>query len=101
VDEVFKSLAKLNSWQSKLHLLQCVSYFKVSKSNRKKLELFLRDCLASSNKFVRAWAYNGFYLLAMQHPQYKEETQSFFKMALRDEAASVKARIRNIMKQGF
>lgn len=29
------------------------------------------------------------------------EVRQFFQMALRDEAASVKARIRNIVKQGF
>ncbi|MCG7872792.1 MAG: hypothetical protein N0C81_20330 [Candidatus Thiodiazotropha lotti] len=101
LDEVFKSLAGLNHWQSKLHLLQCLSYFKISKSNKRRLELFLRECLTSSNKFVRAWAYNGFYELTIQHPQYMDETKSFFEMAMRDEAPSVKARIRNIMKQGF
>jgi hypothetical protein len=101
VDEIFKCLAKLNDWQSKLNLLQCLCYFKISKSNRKRLELFLRASITNSNKFVRAWAYNGFYELAMQYPQYREETESFFEMALRDEAPSVKARIRNIMKKGF
>ncbi|MBW9271272.1 MAG: hypothetical protein K1566_16655 [Candidatus Thiodiazotropha sp. (ex. Lucinisca nassula)] len=100
LDEIFKSLASLNHWQSKLHLLQCLSYFKISKTNKRNLELFLRECLMSNNKFVRAWAYNGFYELAVQHPQYREETKTFFEMAMRDEAPSVKARIRNIMKQG-
>ncbi|MCG7965735.1 MAG: hypothetical protein JAY63_03990 [Candidatus Thiodiazotropha taylori] len=100
MDEVFESLASLNHWQSKLHLLQCLSYFKISKTNKKKLESFLRECLTSDNKFVRAWAYNGFYELAIQHPQYMQETKTFFEMAMRDEAPSIKARIRNIMKQG-
>jgi hypothetical protein len=61
--------------------------------------LFLRTCLADENKFVRAWAYNGFYLLSQQYPEYQQETEQFFAMAMRDEAASVKARIRNILKK--
>jgi hypothetical protein len=30
-----------------------------------------------------------------------QETKQFFEMAMRDEAPSVKARIRNIAKKGF
>ena len=63
--------------------------------------MFLRNCLVDNNKFVRAWAYNGFYELAVQYPEYEKETKQFFEMAMRDEAPSVKSRIRNIMKKGF
>jgi len=62
------------------------------------VEIFLRVCLLDNNKFVRAWAYKGFYELAVQYPK---ETRQFFEMAMRDEAPSVKSRIRNIMKKGF
>ncbi len=61
----------------------------------------MRKCLEDDNKFVRAWAYNGFYELAKQYPEYRTEAGQLFEMALRDEAASVKARVRNVMKQGF
>lgn len=63
--------------------------------------MFLRNCLISDNKFVRAWAYNGFYELALQYPAYKTEVKKFLDMAMKDEAASVKARVRNILKRGF
>ena len=49
-------------------------------------------------KFVRAWAYNGFYLLAVQHGEYEAEARQLLTMALRDEPASVKARVRNVLK---
>ncbi len=73
----------------------------IAKGEKKKIEVFLRQCLTDGNKFVRAWAYNGFYEISVQYPEYKKETKLFFEMAMRDEAPSVKARIRNIMKKGF
>ncbi|MCU7917870.1 MAG: hypothetical protein KZQ95_05865 [Candidatus Thiodiazotropha sp. (ex Epidulcina cf. delphinae)] len=101
VHEIFGKLTSLTKWESKLHILQCLPYLSIEKADKKKVELFLRNCLMESNKFVRAWAYNGFYELARQYPEYKEETKQFLLMAMKDEAPSVKSRIRNIMKSGF
>lgn len=98
---LFSNLDKLKEWESKLHLLQILAYLTIDKPDKKKVEHFLRICLTDTNKFIRAWAYNGFYELAKQYPEYKEETKQFFEMAMKDEAPSVKSRIRNIMKQGF
>ena len=98
---IYALLPTLSDWESILHVLQCMPYMPVANSDRKKVERFLRLCLSDTNKFVRAWSYNGFYELARQYPQYRQEAEQFFAMALRDEAASVKARIRNIMKKGF
>ncbi len=101
VNGIFGALADLEGWESKLHILQCLPFLGIGKSNKIEVESFLRDCLTGSNKFVRAWAYNGFYELAVQYPEYEKEAKQFFEMAMRDEAPSVKARIRNIMKKGF
>lgn len=98
---IFRSLAKLEHWQSCLHLLQCLDRLPIGEPDKLLVEQFLRENLNHSNKFVRAWSYNGFYVLARQHPEYRAETAQFFAMALRDEAPSVVARIRNLMKQGF
>lgn len=87
---------RLHPWQAKLHLLQILPCLTISKANKPKLEYFLRQCLADSNKFVRAWAYNGLFILSQQYPEYREETKQFFAMAMKDEAASVKARIRKL-----
>ena len=101
IKKIYILLRHIEHWESQLHILQCIPYMPISKGDKTKVELFLRTCLADSNKFVRTWAYNGFYQLAIQYPEYQEETKLFFEMAMRDEAASVKARIRNIMKKGF
>lgn len=101
VNKVYGLLSALEHWESRLHILQCIPFMPIKKTKKKNVEAFLRKRLCDTNKFVRAWAYNGFYELSSQYPEYKEETKQFFEMAMRDEAASVKARIRNIMKKGF
>ncbi len=67
----------------------------------KYVEAFARDCLCDNNKFVRAWAYNAFYLLSRQYPVYRDEAEQFLKMGLADEPASVQARIRQCIQQGY
>lgn len=100
VKKVYSLLSKLEHWESKLHVLQGIPFMPISKTEKKKVEQFLRECLIDNNKFVRAWAYNGFNELSIQYNEYRQETEQFFEMAMRDEAPSVKSRIRNIMKQG-
>lgn len=99
VTKIFELLPKLEHWEAKLHILQCISYMGIANTGKKQIELFLRKCLTDENKFVRAWAYNGFYELSMQHSEYITETKHLLEMAMRDEAPSVKARIRNILKK--
>ena len=98
---VFTLLSEIEHWEAKLHILQCIPYLPIGKAEKKYVEAFLRRCLIDKNKFVRAWTYNGFYEISLQYPEYKEETKQFFEIAMRDEAPSVKARIRNIVKNDF
>lgn len=103
---LIKLLPQLNHWEAKLHILQSVSYLPLDKSiittaNQKRLYAFLQNNLAEENKFLRAWTYHGFYELAQNHPQYTDEVKQLFRRAMLDEAASVKARLRNIIKSGF
>lgn len=99
IKTIYKHLLKLEHWEAKLHILQSIPKMPIAKAEKSMVERFLRQCLMSDNKFIRAWAYNGFYELSEQYIEYRQETRSFFTMALRDEAASVKARIRNILKR--
>jgi hypothetical protein len=100
-DAILDSLPHLDDWQSKLHVLQCLPYLKISAKTKGTVEHFLRQNLSAENKFVRAWCYNGCYELACDYPEYRQQAQQFFDMAMRDEAASVKARIRKLQKKGF
>lgn len=101
VNAIYKLLPGFTHWETKLHILQSMSSMPVVKEKKQTVESFLRACMTDSNKFVRAWTYNGFYELARQYPEFQQEVKQFFEMAMRDEAASVKARIRNIVKKGF
>ncbi len=101
ISKIYGLLYKLKHWEAKLHLLQCISFMPIETTDINSIDTFLRATISDTNKFVRAWTYNGFYELAKQHPEYKEEVKIFFEMAMRDEAPSVKARIRIIMKKGF
>ncbi len=101
IKSIYCFLLEIDNWETKLHILQSMSFMPISSLEIKTVEAFLRASLTDSNKFIRAWAYNGFYEMAIQYPEYEEETKQFFEMAMRDEVASVKARIRNIMKKGF
>ena len=97
IEQLYAQLPLFESWQAKLHILQSIPFMPIPATQKNQVEAFLRSCLIDTNKFVRAWAYNGFHELSLQHPEYREESRQFLDMALRDEAPSVKARVRNIL----
>ncbi len=101
IASIISTIPTITSWEARLHMLQCIPHMPIDDSQKKKIELFLRQCLTENNKFVRAWAYNGMYELTSQHPEYLSETRQLFDLAMKDESPSVKARIRNILKKGF
>ena len=101
VSTIYASLDQLKYWEAKLHVLQSIPFMPITEVQSNNVYSFLRLTLTDHNKFVRAWSYNGFYGLSHQHSRYLNETKQYFEMAMRDEAPSVKARIRNIMSKGF
>lgn len=101
VARLYRSFNQLQHWEARLHALQCFSFMPVADSEIEHVYHFLKTTLSDQNKFVRAWAYNGLYELSQQHSGFIKETKQYFEQAMEDEAPSVKARIRNLMKQGF
>lgn len=97
---VFDVLSDQDHWESKLHVLQCLPYLDIREDDRVSLEEFLDACIRSEKKFVRAWAYNGFNELSMRFPRYREKVDDMLAQASESEAASVRARIRNILNSG-
>ncbi len=95
---LLSGLAVLTDWQARLHVLQSLPHLHIQAGQETAVEHFLRANLADSNKFVRAWAYSGFYQLGQQYPDYADEAEGFLDMALRDEAPAVKARIRQLRR---
>ena len=95
---IFDSLTELKHWQSRLHICQMLSHLKIPKASAAQLVWFLEQCLLEENKFLRAWAYNGFYELARQHREYREYSSEQLELGKRERSAAVRARIRNIEK---
>lgn len=98
---IYAALPLLAHWETKLHILQVIPSLPIPEAHRPAVETFLRECLVSDAKFVRAWAYGGFYELAARHPQYQEEAGQIFEVAMGEEPASVRARVRKVMSKGF
>ncbi|VAW38819.1 hypothetical protein MNBD_CHLOROFLEXI01-4687, partial [hydrothermal vent metagenome] len=80
--KTYTLLPKYEHWETKLHILQIMPYFPIPSSAKNEVVLFLRHCLEQSQKFVRAWSYNGFYELAYQYPEYQDEAKQLFEIAL-------------------
>lgn len=97
-DQIYQNLQNFKNWDAQLHILQIMDSLTISFALKEAVEETLRKLLISENKFVRAWSYNGFYIFATKFPEYREEVDLFLKLALEDEPASIKARIRNIIK---
>lgn len=95
---VYRAISTLKHWEAKLHILQSIPYLGIEPSSKNILYHFLSSNLSDPNKFLRAWTYNGFYLLAEQFSEYKEEVETLLETAWKNESASVRARIRNRMK---
>lgn len=101
VNRIYGVLPRLKGWEGRLHILQSIPYMPIHEKNRALVEAFVRDGLDGDHKLIRAWSFNGFYEVAKTFPDLQQEAQAIFEQALETEAASVKARIRNVLKQGF
>lgn len=96
---LWSALPSCERWEGKVHLLQSISRLNIAARDKLAVEAFIRRCLADTNKFVRAWAYSGFYELAATHREYREEANELLHAGLSEEAASVRARIRRLMHE--
>ena len=84
--------------ESLLHLLQTIPYLALPAEGHAWLHEKLTELLTAEHKFVRAWAYNGFGVLARANANYRDEVLRLFERATKTEAASIRARIRHASK---
>ncbi|UTF61720.1 hypothetical protein [Gilvimarinus sp. DA14] len=96
LDTLCLHLPRLAHWQSQLHVLQLLPGHSFSHTQRQQLEPFVRTAIGSENKFVRAWAYNALHELALQFKDLRRDALDTITCAQRDEAPSVKARLRHL-----
>ena len=94
-------LGSVGPWEAKLHLLQMLPGLAVPEDRKAGLWRLCKgeNFLQSPNKFLRAWSYNALAVLATQHPAYRKDAAALLAAGREGEAASVRARIRNIVKE--
>lgn len=98
--KLLANLRKSITWESRLHIFQMLPRLSIPEEQKTQIHWALMQSLSHENKFVRAWAFNGLAYLAVQYPEYRSEAVELLELGLRDECASVKARIRSA-KNGF
>jgi len=91
-------LSNLNNWDAKLHVLQILPSLTIPSQQFDPLQRNLKENTRSENKLLRAWSFNGLAVLADQHSSLRTEVNGILSSAQNDEAASVRARIRQISK---
>lgn len=93
-------LCETDHWEARLHLLQMLPALTIPGELMERLRRALDSdaFVKSANKFVRAWSYNGIAVLADQHPGLRPAAARLLHAALEGEAASVRARVRAILK---
>ena len=96
VTRLVEQLCSSGPWESRLHIMQMLSSLAIPAACTKQVFRSLVVALSERNKFVRAWAYTALHSLASQHRGYAAEVIPLLDQASRDNAASIRARIRQL-----
>jgi hypothetical protein len=96
-ERLLTSCKTVENWEAKLHLLQLLPHFKLTDKSIPIADDFARNCLIDSNKFVRAWAYNGLYELTKYIPEMKTELVFICQRAMETESAAIKSKVKKIL----
>lgn len=96
-EKLLTTCKNVGNWEAKLHLLQLFPHFELTDKSIIITEDFARNCLTDSNKFVRAWAYNGIYELTKYIPELGTELAYICQRAMETESASIKSKVKKIL----
>ena len=89
-------LPTLPDWRARLQILQMLPELEITKKQADSLADSLHVMLRERNKFIRAWVYSGLHRIAFLHPAYRAEVTNLLQEAARQEAASIRARLRQL-----
>ncbi len=96
VGRLARILPRIAADHARQHVCQIVRRIDVPARHAAAFAVFLENCRQSPRPFLRAWAVDGLYRLAVAHPRYAAEAELALRAAREDPAASVRARVRRI-----
>ena len=98
IKKLLQKANKLEFWEAQLHLLQILPKVEIPEIALIPVDDLVKVGLKSKNKFVRAWAFQGYYELTKSIPEYTDELILLCNDALQIESPSVKVRINKILQ---
>ena len=93
---LISKLDGVKNWASQLHLCQVVRYLSPSREGAKEIVRWLSPLLSHDRPFLRAWSLDALYHMSAHHPIFASKAEEALKSATRDQAASVRARAKNL-----
>ena len=99
VAELAAHLPAIREPWARQHVCQCLGVLVIPAPHAPEFTTFLRAAADAEPKFLRAWGLDGFVRLSWQHPELAAEASERLRSAEEDEAASVRARARNLLRE--
>lgn len=99
IHQILENCDVLQHWGAKLHILQIFPKIQFPKRLLPILETFVKEQLEAQNKFVRAAAYQAFFELSKSLPELKIDLKKRCELAMETESASIKVKLRRILKK--
>ncbi len=89
-------LPRVTAWPAQLHLCQSIQYLQISGDDAGQLVDWLSPLLAHPRPFLRAWSLDALARVSQTGPDFADRFANALAKAERDDAASVRARARNL-----
>lgn len=86
-------------WEAKAELCHIIPQLALTQEDAQIAIAFFESCQGDKSKIVRAWSLNGLYELSKSMPSLTPKVSELLKQALQSDAASIRARARNILKE--
>jgi hypothetical protein len=98
--ELLKACLGSGEWASKLHIFQILSHWnELTEEEAFLIEDSARKGIKDDNKFLRAWSYQALFEVSKVLPDLRRELVFLCERAIPEESASVKVRLREILKE--
>lgn len=98
IGELATVLPAIHEAWARQHVCQCLAVLEIPAPLAPAFARFLRAAADAEPKFLRAWGVDGFVRLGWQHAEYAREAETCLARAESDDAASVRARARNLRR---